>query len=251
MTTAIGQTIRVLRIRGWDRHYENNRTREVKRMSWVPVSTRLDSEGYTSLMAARNGVAYFGVWIALLEVASQCSPRGLLLKSDRTPHDPRSLARVTRMDPRTIRAALLALTRIKWLEEVDAPAVQVRQDRDVPAARLPSLTDIQTDIHGKADAAGGTGGTPPAAGRRNRRSRNHQPTPPEIAATLERMRGVRTGSESTPATTAEAAPTAVEGPARGYSLGPGVHACGPPRPFQRVRFKPRTGPRWSHDDGPD
>lgn len=175
------ETITVLRVRGWDRHYENNRTRGMKVMQWVPIPNRLDSEGYTEIMEQRNGAAIFGVWIALLEVASTCSPRGWLVRrtghekgddvadftsdSARSPHDPTSLARVTRIDPRTIRAALKVLTRIKWLEEAQLPAGWVRANCGQTAGRVPSLEGRKKDQIREPDApAAGASEAPAGAG---------------------------------------------------------------------------------------
>ena len=38
------------RIRDWQRHFENNRTRELKVMAWVPVPNKMDGDGYTELV---------------------------------------------------------------------------------------------------------------------------------------------------------------------------------------------------------
>lgn len=187
------QTMKILRVRGWDRHYENNRTREMKRMVWIPVTTRLDSDGYTELMGMKNGAAHFGCWIAILEVASQCSPRGMLVRTDSRPHDAASLARLTRIDHRTMRAAVVALTRIKWLEEVDVPAGSPQRDRGLPAAKLPSQEGRKEGREGGCgtDAADGPGRTPPAAGTEKRPRKPRDPLPPEVLANLERLRLLR------------------------------------------------------------
>ena len=37
----------MLRVAGWDEHFENNRTRELKRLHWLPVPNKQDGDGYT------------------------------------------------------------------------------------------------------------------------------------------------------------------------------------------------------------
>jgi hypothetical protein len=41
-----------------------------KMMIWLPIPNRLDNEGYIELVCHQNGPAHFGVWIAVLQVAS-------------------------------------------------------------------------------------------------------------------------------------------------------------------------------------
>lgn len=186
--------IRVIRVRGWDRHYENSRTLPMKKMQWIPLTNRLDSDGYCTIMGHRNGPSIFGVWIALLEVASVCSPRGFLLKSARTPHDPRSLARLTRIDPRTIRAALKMLYRIKWLEQVDLPASSTPEGGRAMDGNSPSLEGRKEESEG--DAAAGSGQPPPAAGGRRRKRETGPGSRAEFEA---RLRLLVAGTEETPA----------------------------------------------------
>jgi hypothetical protein len=235
VTTSTSPTIQVLRVRGWDRHYENNRTREMKRMAWVPVTTRLDSDGYTALMEMPNGPAYFGCWIAILEVASQCSPRGHLLKSGSRPHTEASLSRLTRIDHRTLRGALKALIRIKWLEEAQLPAPCLRDACGTPAASLPSLEGRKEGRDSSRDAADGPGRTPPAAGPRQNQitTKRSEPLPPEVTATLKRLREIRTRADSV--SPEESAATPAEAPERGYRVNPEVFTW----PMWFNRPKPR------------
>ena len=51
-----------LRIRNWKDHFENNRTRELKTMAWVPVPNRMDDLGYIRLVTHPNGAAHLGAW---------------------------------------------------------------------------------------------------------------------------------------------------------------------------------------------
>jgi len=67
------------RIRDWDKHFERDRSRTWKHIKWVPIPNKQGS-GYRRIMAQKNGLEIFACWIALVEVASTCEPRGDLTK---------------------------------------------------------------------------------------------------------------------------------------------------------------------------
>jgi hypothetical protein len=114
------------RIRDWARNFENNRTRELKKMDWVPVPNKHDGDGFTELLDHENGMAHYGAWHLILQVASKCDPRGTLLRDGagggKTPHTPHSLARITRGSAAVFGEAIGRLVNIGWLETCDNPA---------------------------------------------------------------------------------------------------------------------------------
>ena len=64
----------------WNIHFENNRTRELARMSWVPVPNKHDGDGYRELIHDHpNGTAHYGAWVTIVQVGSKCTPRGVLI----------------------------------------------------------------------------------------------------------------------------------------------------------------------------
>jgi len=67
-------------IKNWDKHFENNRTRDLKQMRWVPFPNSHDGDGYTELVEHKNGPAHLGCWVAIVQVASKCDTRGTLLR---------------------------------------------------------------------------------------------------------------------------------------------------------------------------
>ena len=112
--------MKVYRIRNWAQYYENNRTRGMKEMRWVPIPINLSSDGYTLIMDQKDGPAIFGAFIACVELAGSCRERGTLMRSSGDPHDIDSLARVTRVDKKTISNMLNFCTeKCKWLEYID------------------------------------------------------------------------------------------------------------------------------------
>lgn len=113
----------MLSIRSWATAFENNRTRELKSLDWVPLPIRLDGDGYAELMDHQDGAAHFGVWIALIQVAARCDPRGTLVRLRRSEvreaHDYASLARLTRIDAGVMRVAINRLVDLGWLLDDD------------------------------------------------------------------------------------------------------------------------------------
>jgi hypothetical protein len=115
----------LLRVRDWDAHYENNRTRSLKRMEWVPIPNKLDGDGYTELMDHPNGAAHLGAWLVIVQVASRGQRRGVLVRDNGQPHTPESLMRISRVPAVTFEEVMPRLLgSIGWLEVIpQVPAV--------------------------------------------------------------------------------------------------------------------------------
>lgn len=105
----------LLSIVDWDQHFENNRTRDLKYMAWVPVPTKQDGEGYNALVDHDDGAAHFGAWIAIVEIAAKCSPRGTLIRRDGTALTPQALARKSHLPAGLFEEAIPRLISIGWL----------------------------------------------------------------------------------------------------------------------------------------
>ena len=113
----------------WGKLFENNRTREMKEMKWVPIPNSHDGDGYTQIMEdSKHGSETLAAWLLIVQVASKCEPRGTLLRKDGTPHDSKSMARVTRAPARIFDRALPILLRIKWLESIAHEGAEIPQD---------------------------------------------------------------------------------------------------------------------------
>ncbi len=108
------------RIVDWQSHYENNRTRDMKIMAWVPVPVKHDGYGYCRLVA-ELGAAGLGAWLAILQTAAKSHPRGTLLRDAFTPHDAGSISITTRLDKTIIQKTidLCCSSDIKWIEVVE------------------------------------------------------------------------------------------------------------------------------------
>lgn len=135
----------IYRIKDWEKLYENNRTKDLKNMQWLPIPNRHDGDGYTTLIDRPNGCALFGAWIAVLQVASRCEPRGTLVRDCGTNpagpcgnpagrcgegrtllrggaegHNSTSLSRMTRIPEKIIKEMLaVCVDECKWLEIIE------------------------------------------------------------------------------------------------------------------------------------
>jgi hypothetical protein len=112
------------RIKDWEKHFENNRTREMKKMAWVPVPNKHDGESYKRIMQEKDGIVIYGCWHLILQVASKAKEpqdRGTLLRDDRTPITAEAIAvRTGWSSVQDFERALqfLASPEIAWLEVV-------------------------------------------------------------------------------------------------------------------------------------
>lgn len=73
------------RIKDWDDNFEVSQSRKAERpdrLSWVAVPNRHDGRGYRRLVRQPNGLALYGAWHLILQVASKCPVRGTLADKD-------------------------------------------------------------------------------------------------------------------------------------------------------------------------
>ncbi len=135
------------RIKDWNVHFENNRTRDLKVMAWIPVPNKHDGDGYTALVDRENGSAILGAWLVILQVASKCDPRGSLLRDGKKPHTSHSIARITRLPAGIIQEALdICSKEVQWIEIVELT------DNPQEGAVIPqegAITPHPTDEEGK------------------------------------------------------------------------------------------------------
>ena len=111
------------RIANWNSTYENNRTRELKKMDWVPIPNKMDGSGYTELVDHPNGAAHLGIWLAIVEIASKCDVRGTLSQEGaggcRKPLTAAHLGRMSHLPAGLFSEAIPRFLEIGWLIEVN------------------------------------------------------------------------------------------------------------------------------------
>jgi len=112
--------MKLYRVANWAEEYENNRTRKMKEMQWVPMRNRMDGDAYIELVTGHpEGGGHLAIWDVTVRVASRCHPRGTLLRVTGEPHTPESLAALTRLPVQWFREGLPRLVAIGWLEVED------------------------------------------------------------------------------------------------------------------------------------
>jgi len=137
-------------ITNWDQHFENNRTREMKSMAWVPVPNKMDGDGYTELLDHPDGPLHYAAWMACVLIASRCGERGTLLRSTSEPHDSASLSRMSRIPAAVFEAALPRLLKLGWLSRKSFPSKESQVGAEIPqeGASIPQATDYGTERNG-------------------------------------------------------------------------------------------------------
>ena len=140
--------VQFYRIRDWQNLYENNRTRELRSMLWIPIPTNLSGDGYTTIMMQddgeklrKEGPAIFGTFIAILELSSKCNPRGDLLKSSNEPHTFQSIGKICRISCSLVETTILfCITPLKWIQIIDLDTnCEISADRCGEGAASPPL----------------------------------------------------------------------------------------------------------------
>ena len=102
---------KMIKIRNWDEYFEKDRTKQWKSLSWVPIPNKQGS-GYRKIMREKNGLEIFACWIAIVQQASKCNPRGDLSK-----YNLDDLSLLTMIESAKISQAIDFLgNKIDWIE---------------------------------------------------------------------------------------------------------------------------------------
>lgn len=182
--------MKAYRIKGWDKHYENNRSRELKRPEWLPLPNTFEGRGFMELMDHPAGMSHYGAWCLLLAVASRMPTRGLLVSDSGHPLLVKDIARMTRGSAKVFDEALPRLIAIGWMEEV-------------------ASVDFMQDGIAKVDIDAESAGFPARPGSKSADTTPHGAGIPQDGAVSLRLNGNGKGNKNTPAAAA-----AVVAPAR-------------------------------------
>lgn len=110
-----------MRIRSWEVAHENHRSKELKNLTWVPIPVKQDGSGYRRLIQHKDGAAHLGCWIAIVQIAAKCTPRGALIGSDGSPYDLSDISFMCGILQNLLESAVDRLLdkKIAWLEFYD------------------------------------------------------------------------------------------------------------------------------------
>lgn len=131
----------VYAIRDWDTHFEIAQSKRASSLIWVPLPNKHDGKSFRRLMRMRDGISLYGAWVLIVQVASKCSPRGILADSD-GPLTSADIADKTGAPEKTIQRALDVCcdTAIGWIEKREwsinrNQPQSTAVDRDAPTAQ--------------------------------------------------------------------------------------------------------------------
>lgn len=127
----------VYQIVAWDRLYENSRSRSLEKVRWVKASNNLGDENYEWLVSpgGLKGAAYYGLWRAMLAIASLCDPRGTFLHPDGSPMTVAVIGHKTRMcpSPAFLKDLFGRLETIGWIRKCETAETAKRLAGAEPA----------------------------------------------------------------------------------------------------------------------
>src|SRR4051794_17734041 len=121
-------------VRDWKAHYEVSdakRTAEGKPLSWVAVKTKHDGKGFRRLMKLADGLAVFGAFILVVEIAAKMPRRGVMYDID-GPLTPEDMEAKTGAPAAGFGRALELLSDpevgINWIEVLPSAPAEVSRD---------------------------------------------------------------------------------------------------------------------------
>jgi hypothetical protein len=133
------------RIKDWNDHYENNKSREREKCSFCCVPNKQDGLGYGMLMREKDGEALYGAFVAVVLIASKQKKRKGYLTANGLPGEcplsARQLSVKCQFKESTIQRMLdvCSTNEIGWIEAV--PAECPLSAREVPAECPPSALE--------------------------------------------------------------------------------------------------------------
>jgi hypothetical protein len=126
----------VYRIKDWDTHFENNKSREREKCSFCCIPNKQDGLGYGMLMREENGEALYGAFVAVVLVCSKQKARSGWITADGLPTgcplSARQLSVKCQFKEATIQKMLevISTNEIGWIE-----AIRVEQKECPSSAR--------------------------------------------------------------------------------------------------------------------
>ena len=122
------------RIRDWEKWFENNRSKSVENLRWVPIPNKHDGENFITIIRSENGAEIYAAWVLMVQVASKCQPRGSLLRGNGQPHTAATLSLKTNAPESWFKLAFEFLERhTDWLD-----IQEVADGCQSPVSQVPS-----------------------------------------------------------------------------------------------------------------
>jgi hypothetical protein len=126
--------MKAYKIKDWNLHFENNKSRERDLCSWCPIPNKQDGLGYGRLLSMKDGAAMYGAFVAVVLVASkQRKPRDGHLtdtgRADGCPLTADDLSIMSKVPSATIDKMLVAASDITigWIDSYESGHTSARQ----------------------------------------------------------------------------------------------------------------------------
>jgi uncharacterized phage protein (TIGR02220 family) len=136
-----GTRVNVYRIKDWNIHFENNKSREIDACSFVCLPNKQHGMGFRRIMAEKDGATIYGIWICIVAACSQQkAPRqGWLTEDGRRSSPPWDYADIALKIGRSAEEierclSVVASPRVGWMEKLEVPTECPRSVGDSPSA---------------------------------------------------------------------------------------------------------------------
>lgn len=135
-------------IRDWNRNFENNKSREIDRCSFVCLPNKQHGMGFRRIMAELDGATIYGIWVCIVAACSQQeAPRLGWLTEDGRKNGAAwgasdialKIGRPTNEIERCI--SVVSSPRIGWLAAIELPADCPPSADEVPADSPPTTLE--------------------------------------------------------------------------------------------------------------
>ncbi len=122
----------ILSIRNWQKHFEKSDLKKCRSTKWIPLPNRWDGKGFRRIMRLKDGESIFCAWVLMVQIASRCPKRGVLVDDD-GPLTPADLSDKTGCKEKTFERAIEVLSskEIAWIS-IDYSTENAGNFRDSP-----------------------------------------------------------------------------------------------------------------------
>lgn len=144
----MSDTITLYQVREWNEHFENAKSREIERCSFVCLPNKQHGMGFRRIMAMPDGAMIYGIWVCIIEACSQQkAPRhGYLTEDGRKQARPWDCADIALKIGRPVDEierciAVVTSEAVDWLTAHQLPAKYPASTRELPMECPPTTLE--------------------------------------------------------------------------------------------------------------
>lgn len=110
--------MKAIRVANWER-FEKSDHKKCSVMHWIATPNSHDGIGFLTLLTLPDGLRKYGGWHLILQIASKCPTRGLLVSDSGRCIGAKEIALKTRSNEKDISDSIAACLSIGWLEHLE------------------------------------------------------------------------------------------------------------------------------------